>query len=662
MDGFGQKTEKERVRMVWNMAERKSEKWIYSSLEEIAKTFENPSVLAVSFDVFDTLLVRPVEREEDFFELLDKEFAKRSTAQVSFSKLRMEAEAVLRRKVIRKEILQEDISLTDIYRVLEELFGLSRETAAAMEQLEFELELKLCAPRKSGAMLFEKALSTGKPVVLISDMYLSNKQITELLEKNGYHGMKAVFVSSEIGKRKITGNLYDAVAKTIKIAPEKILHIGDNRVADCQMAVCHGFQAAWLPKPLEIYDACGCAHQPEKICSDLTDWDAAKSSVGIGNMRAMAAIKYFDDPFRPFEKTSDYNADPYFIGYGALGMELFAFVRWLARQIRRDQVKHMVFLARDGYLPRKAYELYQRFHPELPTASYLHVSRLSVLPAMIQAPEDLFGLPIDISYQTPRKLLRLLRFCTKPQIRQDEEFWELPMDEPFSRDTFCRFVSAFIQKAYDKEAHLQAIARISDYLLKNKEAPITEHAALFDMGYSGRISSAIINATKCCPKIYYFHADSREHFRYQRRTGMEILAFFDFSPYMESSLREYSYLEPAPSCIAYTDDLQPVYDVGPAKGYQDVVLKMQKGALDFIQDYLGYFAEYEQQAQFREHEAAMPFEAFLRYCSPYDRSIYEHVLMDDELWGGRRDIDLKELMEIRLKKIPGYAKKSSEIR
>ena len=58
----------------------------------------------------------------------------------------------------------------------------------------------------------------------------------------------------------------------------------------------------------------------------------------------------------------------------------------------------------------------------------------------------------------------------------------------------------------------------------------------------------------------------------------------------------------------------------------------------------------------------MPFEAFIRYCSEYDRAIYDKVLIDDELWGGRRDIDLKELMEIRLRKIPEYAKEKNDER
>ncbi len=635
------------------------EGWRYGSLEEVAARFWDRNIKVISFDVFDTLLMRPVEREEDFFELLDKGFGQMSSAQISFRKLRMEAEAALRRRIIRKEIGKEDVCLHEIYQVLAEEMGIPLEVSNAMEELEYETEWKLCRARKSGVTLFQEALSTGKPIILISDMYLSAGQIGKMLEKNGFYGMEAVFVSSEMGKRKSTGHLFDAAAKWMGVAPEAIFHIGDNQEADCRMAEKRGFQAAWLPKALDVYDSCGCAHQVEKICADLTDWEAAKRSVGIGNMRALAAAKYFDDPFRIFEKKSDYNGDPYFVGYGALGMELLSLVRWLADNICRDRVRKMLFLARDGYLPMKAYELYQSFRSGLPPAGYLHVSRLAVLPAMAKAPEDFYDLPVDISYQTPRKLLRLLAFCTRDGAAErllGERQAEGLSDEPFSKESYGQFVTDFIRGGYDAKKHRQAVARISEYLRNNGAASVTEESALFDMGYSGRIAAAIHHATGLSPCVYYFHADSREHFRYEKRAGMKIRTFFDFSPYMESSLREYSYLEPSASCVSYTEDLKPIYDAGPSKGYEKTVLAMQQGALDFVRDYMEAFAEYEQEAGFRCHEGAMPFEAFLRHCSLYDRRMYQNVLMDDELWGGRRNIDLLELMETRLRKMPEYAR------
>ena len=75
-----------------------------------------------------------------------------------------------------------------------------------------------------------------------------------------------------------------------------------------------------------------------------------------------------------------------------------------------------------------------------------------------------------------------------------------------------------------------------------------------------------------------------------------------------------------------------------------------------MKDFLELFHGYEGQTAFRFHNAALPFEAFLRFCSGKDLEIYRDVMIDDELWGGRRDIGLNALREARNRKLPDYAK------
>ena len=87
---------------------------MYSSLDEIAEGFLNENIDVVSFDLFDTLVTRPLESSTDVFEMLDRDFGRLHGASVSFKKLRMDAEATLRRRIIRGEIEKEDIRLSDI--------------------------------------------------------------------------------------------------------------------------------------------------------------------------------------------------------------------------------------------------------------------------------------------------------------------------------------------------------------------------------------------------------------------------------------------------------------------------------------------------------------------------------------------------------------------
>lgn len=632
-----------------------TEHWNYSSLSGIAEAFSREEIRTVSFDLFDTLVFRPLEHSEDVYELMDREYQKHTGAYISFRRLRTEAEALLRRKVIRKETTEEDFSLNRVYEVLVSEFGLSAELAGRMKEEEIRLECCLCTQRRSGKWLWEQAQAAGKKVIVVSDMILPADVLDRILTENGYENREKLYVSSEIGKRKMTGSLFEYISAESGLDPSAFFHIGDNLASDCRKAEQAGWHSAWLPNTIHAFDSRGCAHQVEKICRDLTDWEAAKRSVGISIFRKMAANYYFDDPFREFEESSDYNGDPQFLGYAALGPELLALVRWIADGIRRDGAGRIVFMARDGYLPMKAYDLYRRSHPELPPSQYLPVSRLAVLPAMIRAEQDLYDLPVDLNYQTPRRLLSLLAFCDREEGKAgDTGVFE--SDEVLDRDAYQRFIRFFIRGRYDRGKHQKAVSRIRNYLEKHLSGPVTGKTVFFDMGYSGRIPAVISRILEIRPAVYYFHADAREHYRYERRSGMELRTFFDFSPQMESTLREYSYLEPAPSCIGYTEGGEEILDEGPAEGYAENVRAMQSGAMAFLRDFLDSFSDYEKETMFRGHEAAMPFEAFIRHCSRFDRCIYDGVLMDDELWGGRRDIDLRYLIETRLKKLPDYAK------
>ncbi|MDD6435226.1 MAG: HAD-IA family hydrolase [Clostridiales bacterium] len=624
-------------------------------LQGIIEAIIAPDTKVISFDLFDTLVLRPVISERHKFELLNKIFWESTESQISFAKIREQAEAVLRRRIIRKEIEAEDITLNEIYDVISHEFFVPEDIAARLMQEECRIEEKLCHTRKCGKKLYSKALDSGKKVILVSDMYLSKEQILRILSLNGYHHWDEIFVSSDCRFRKTTGNLYHKVIEHMGVDPGEILHIGDNKSSDYEMALKCGLKAVHLPGTWETYSRYGCANHPEMICRDLTDWEKASCEPGMSVFRKMAANKYFDDPFRSYDEKSDYNADPYFVGYAALGPEVLALVKWVADNLERDKAEGIVFLSRDGYLPMEIYKRYRKYHPELPKPEYLYTSRLALLPAMIRNPADLFDLPVDVSYQNPEKLLLLLNFCTRED-RKQTLLDKYQRDMKFDRESFRVFIRDFIRLTYDGDKHKKALENISRYFKKAVNKIPGPGTAVFDLGYSGRIVAAMSYVLKDTFPVYYFHGDGSRQFQTEAVSGLKIRTFLDFNPYMEATLREYAYLEPGSSCIGYDENQKPVFDEGMSFGYEENVRKMQQGAIEFVEEYLEFFSDYEQQTAFRFHSAVLPFEAFLRHCSVKDREIYEGVLIDDVLWGGRRDIDLRRLMEARLRKLPVYAK------
>ena len=625
-----------------------------SSLNDIINAIKADDVKAVSFDIFGTLLLRPLRRENEVYFLLGKKYRELTGSRSDFRAIRIEADAILRRRIISGKIDKEDVTLSEIYDVLSEEMGVDRFVADKLLEAESELEIKLATARKSGKMLLEEAISSGKKTVLTSDMYLPSDTIRKMLKKSGIDTDLEIFVSADVGLRKITGNLYSYVSDKIGVEPSSIIHIGDNLQSDIGDAEKVGFKTIYFPSTERIFELHGCLIPEQTFCSTSIDLEKARSTIALGSCEQMTANMYFDDPFRSFKEGASYNADPYLVGYGALGIEVLTLARWLSCKAREDGLRKMIFLSRDGYLPKLVYDMLRDIEPDLPPSGYLHASRFSLLPAMFSCATDLFTLPIDPQYHTFKSVFELLSFCCRDGVALSDVMPECDPDKKLDRGGLTEFISAFINCAYDDRKHESSIGTIRSYMLENG---IEDDIGIFDMGYSGRNIAAIVTATGKHPKAYYFHKDPAQCFMYEQMSDIKIDSFIDMSLQMESTLREYSYLEAAPSCIGYTNDLDPIFDEGPAEGYSDTANMMQKGALDFVRDFLGYFADLLDVINIRNSEAMIPFESFIRFTPEPDLAIYEKILIDDELWGGRRDIDLKKLIEARLSKLPTYVRR-----
>ena len=101
---------------------------------------------------------------------------------------------------------------------------------------------------------------------------------------------------------------------------------------------------------------------------DLPFWEdnvAALEYIGVRTMLAIIANKYFDNPYKSFNKVSNFNGDPALIGYFALGMYVYGITKWLVDSIKKEKYDSIVFMARDGYLPMQAYKLFRKLYKEL---------------------------------------------------------------------------------------------------------------------------------------------------------------------------------------------------------------------------------------------------------------------------------------------------------
>ena len=206
-------------------------------LEFCYQTLIDPGVDIISFDIFDTLLVRNTFDPQDIFNFLSVFYNKLCGGSnfVDFSILRKEGELRARERMRSEHPSFEDITIDEIYDSISECFSIDRNILTKIREKEIELEYQLCHPRKFAKELYELALFLGKKVVCISDMYLDESTISKLLIKNGYTQIYKIYVSSACRLTKASGNLYKYVLKDLGISHKRILHIGDNVYSDIQM-------------------------------------------------------------------------------------------------------------------------------------------------------------------------------------------------------------------------------------------------------------------------------------------------------------------------------------------------------------------------------------------------------------------------------------------
>lgn len=199
----------------------------------------------VAFDLFDTLVLRPFFVPSQIFRFLavrDQAFH-RANGLSDFVEKRRFAEMACREKLALSGL--EECRLSEIYVTFGLLYGQPPSVTDRLCELEEEAELEFCRPRESGVALFRAALSAGRRVIVITDSCLESASLEKLLQKCGIKGYEAVYSSADCRRLKRTGTLFTWVRR--HRPGTKILHIGDNRETDVEMAKRMGLAAVHIP-------------------------------------------------------------------------------------------------------------------------------------------------------------------------------------------------------------------------------------------------------------------------------------------------------------------------------------------------------------------------------------------------------------------------------
>lgn len=291
----------------------------------------------VSFDIFDTLVLRSVKEPKDVFDIVENIYNSRERVCIShFKERRVKAEALA-----RKTTAKEEITLNDIY-IQEPLSVFDSQIRSKLMTLEIEAEIRVCYANSEIKPLYSKAINEGRKVVITSDMYLPKDIIETILNNCGYSNFSYLFLSCEENMTKRTGSLFRKVISTLNVSPKQILHIGDNIKSDYIMPLKLGMHAR---------------------------------KVNRKSNKTMNGNKYLNTFIKRYNA---YSSDDYYknFGYTAFGPLLYGYCLWLKKQFEENDLHKVYFFSRDGYIIKKAFDtIYSNIDLQ---EYYLEVSRRSL--------------------------------------------------------------------------------------------------------------------------------------------------------------------------------------------------------------------------------------------------------------------------------------------
>lgn len=521
--------------------------------KKLISVIENYDV--ISFDIFDTLLKRNINRPADVFIYMGQKIG-----DSDFCRKRVEAEKRAREKNKRLEI-----SLSDIYEEYGENYA----------DIELNAESELLTANVDILPVFKYCIEK-KRVVLVSDMYLSEEFISKILLREGITGYEKLYLSSTLNRTKSSGTLFKYMLRDLKIDKSKVLHIGDSLKSDYKIPNSMGINAYHIPTYIKKTDF--------KINSTKVEANIINSFIN---------------------NTISYNIDEYYkFGYERFGMFLWGFSKWLYDSIKTSGIENIYFFSRDGLIMKKAFDL---LYPNVNTY-YLEVSRRALrVPVLWKNYE--FEHVLDMI--SPSKLVSLVTIFDG--VGLDIENYKDLIEKYGFKTTTCFDRNELLKNEKLKELYKNLekdIERISrkeyEFLVKYiQQKNIKGKFAIVDIGWSGgmqRYLCEILDILKIEHQIKGFYIGVADYYKRNKNIvpSLDLNGYlFDYShdanavdkrsPFV--GLFETFFLEQAGTVENYIEEngkikghrLEYEYLKNGKPTYElKCVQKIQEGALDFI--------------------------------------------------------------------------------
>lgn len=331
---------------------------------ELKKAIEEHD--AVSFDLFDTLVMRKTLEPADIFDIVEERLREKGIIIPQFRKKRQAAD----HRTPNGNIYQ-------IYETLGNMLGLDQTITETILKEEIQCEKDFLIPRTVMAELLRYAVSLGKTVDILSDMYLPAPILEDILSGLGIGGYRSIYVSCDYGTGK-TKQLFPIYLKSV--CGLRCLHIGDS-MADIEPAVRYGIDAYYIKSAYEML----------KI-SNLRGMLAYEGGKYDRLWIGLLISELFNDPFALYHSSGVVTVtDVKMLAKLFIAPIVLVYMQKLYDVLKMKDYDGILFGARDGYLFKKIYDEGVVEPASVPSV-YLLISRKLAFKTTMQTEQDIIKL------------------------------------------------------------------------------------------------------------------------------------------------------------------------------------------------------------------------------------------------------------------------------
>lgn len=513
----------------------------------------------ISFDIFDTLLFRKIYRPTDIFRILSNIALEKFNIE-NFYNIRVEAEKEAR--TIENNF---ECHYNDIYKVIKGKIK-NKEVCLFLKNEELKLEEKFLVVNPFMKEIFDYCKNNNKKIFLISDMYLDEKYLINILNREGYNNF-TLYLSNKYHKTKGDGSLFEFVFDKEKISKDKWLHIGDNYNSDFNSPRKLGINAFHYPN-INSFNTINSFSVFESIM------------LGIQNIYLHSGIEleYWDK-----------------FGIECVSPIYFGFTKWLYELTKNSD--NLYFIARDGYIIQKIYSLFD----DTIKSKYLYCSRKSlVIPSLyILDDEDIIRL-LSIMYNdnVNHTLGCFLKKCGLDLGKIDKgilsSFGFKSFDIKITKNNFYNLKKMLVVLIPLIKSTLEDDYNKVYKYLKQEGLFNYDKVNIMDIGWAGSIQNSIHNIIGKDVVGYYFGTvDEKQKNAFTSMFGY----YFDLGNEAEDEqvvldnvmMYELIFSAPHGSTVCYKeagDRIEPVLKENIE--YNDIVLKFQTSAINIIKEYVEF--------------------------------------------------------------------------